>query len=167
MLHAAHASLYHWLEAGTEVNHQRGIWMISRVHAFLGNSDRALRYAIRCMELTELHSDLMEDFDFAFAWEGLAQEFEGFVAYTASLPDADLTLAARRCALQLRRARLERRMVELRYLSEDAQANSDVDSMRQWMGLITRYGRERRQVDEALSRVTVLGYSREAPSPAI
>lgn len=104
--------------------------------------------------------------DEGLAWEGLAQEFEGFVAYTASLPDADLTLAARRCALQLRRTRLERRMVELRYLSEDAQANSDAESMRRWMGLITRYGRERRQVDEALSRVTVLGYSREEPSPA-
>jgi replicative DNA helicase len=104
--------------------------------------------------------------DEGLAWEGLAQEFEGFVAYTASLPDADLTLAARRCALQLRRTRLERRMVELRYLSEDAQANSDAESMRRWMGLITRYGRERRQVDEALSRVTVLGYSREAPSPS-
>lgn len=73
MLHAAHASLYHWLQVGTAVHHQRGIWMIARVHTVLGNRDQALRYANRCMELTNAHGDLLEDFDIAFAWEAIAR----------------------------------------------------------------------------------------------
>jgi hypothetical protein len=73
MLHAAHASLYHWLCAGTGLNHQRGLWMVAKVHTVLGNSSRALHYANRCLELTEMHSELMEDFDIAFAYECVAR----------------------------------------------------------------------------------------------
>lgn len=73
MLHAAHASLFHWLQAGTGVNHQRGEWMISRVHAVLGNGPEALRHAKRCAELTEEHAGLMLDFDKAFFLEALAR----------------------------------------------------------------------------------------------
>ncbi len=73
MLHAAHASLFHWLHAGTGLHHQRGEWMISRVHAVLGNGQEALRHAERCAELTEEHADLMEDFDKAFSLESLAR----------------------------------------------------------------------------------------------
>jgi len=73
MLHAAHASLYHWLQVGTAVHHQRGLWMIARVHVLLGHAVEASRYASRCLELTEQHRDLMEDFDIAFAYEGMAR----------------------------------------------------------------------------------------------
>ena len=73
MLHAAHASLYHWLHAGTAVHHQRGLWMIARVHVVLNNPAEALRYANRCLELTEQHRDLMVDFDIAFAYESIAR----------------------------------------------------------------------------------------------
>ena len=72
-LHAAHASLFHWLHAGTGLHQQRGEWMISRVHAALGNGPEALRHAERCAELTEEHASLMEDFDKAFSLEGLAR----------------------------------------------------------------------------------------------
>lgn len=75
MLHAAHASLYHWLHAGTALHHQRGLWMIARVHVVLGNAAAALRYASHCLELTEQHQDLMEDFDVAFAYEGMARAY--------------------------------------------------------------------------------------------
>lgn len=73
MLHAAHASLFHWLSAGTGLNHQRGEWLIARVHAVLGNAPEALRHAGRCQELTDQHSNLMEDFDIAFAHECVAR----------------------------------------------------------------------------------------------
>jgi len=73
MLHAAHASLFHWLHAGTGVHQQRGEWMISRVHAVLGNGSEALRHAERCAELTEEHAELMADFDKAFSLECLAR----------------------------------------------------------------------------------------------
>jgi hypothetical protein len=73
MLCAAYASLYHWLFAGTEVNQQRGQWLISRVAAVLGHGAEALRHATRCQELTEQYSQQMQDFDIAFAFECLAR----------------------------------------------------------------------------------------------
>lgn len=73
MLHAAHASLFHWLRAGTGLNHQRGEWLLSRVHAVLGNGQEALRHAARCVDLTLDHQQLMEDFDIAFAYECVAR----------------------------------------------------------------------------------------------
>ncbi|NIS79943.1 MAG: hypothetical protein GTO14_07000 [Anaerolineales bacterium] len=75
MVQAAHTSLYHWLHAGTSVHHQRGMWMIARVQTMLGNSDEALRYALRCLELTEEYADEMQDFDIAFAYEGAGRVY--------------------------------------------------------------------------------------------
>ena len=73
MLHYAHASCAHWLSAGTEVNHQRGEWMISRVNAVLGYQEASLRHALVCLRLTEEHTDKMADFDVAFAYEAMAR----------------------------------------------------------------------------------------------
>jgi len=69
----AHASLAHWRAAGTGVHLQRGAWMLARVNAVLGNTQVALQYAQRCLELTEQHKDQLSDFDFAFAYECMAR----------------------------------------------------------------------------------------------
>jgi hypothetical protein len=73
MLHAAHASLYHWLQVGDAVHHQRGEWLLSRVHVVLGHVDAAQRHARRCLELTQRDPDEMADFDVAYAYEGVAR----------------------------------------------------------------------------------------------
>ncbi|MGD8553866.1 MAG: hypothetical protein PVJ07_00465 [Anaerolineales bacterium] len=73
MAAAAYASLYHWTHVGTEVHRQRGEWLLARVHTVLGEDDLALRHARRCLELTEQHKEQMEDFDLAFAYEGMAR----------------------------------------------------------------------------------------------
>jgi len=73
MLAAAFASAYHWLHAGTSVNQQRAEWLIARVHTVLGHAEAALRHAARCLELTQTFPDLMQDFDRAYAFEGLAR----------------------------------------------------------------------------------------------
>jgi hypothetical protein len=73
MVHAAHASLYHWLFAGGGVNQQRGEWLIARVYAELGVGEAALRHAQRCQELTDQHAAEMKDFDRAYAFEALAR----------------------------------------------------------------------------------------------
>ena len=73
MLYAAYASCYHWLHAGTSLHQQRGEWLISRVQTVLGNGEAALKHAKRCMELTMQYKRLMQDFDFAYAFEGLAR----------------------------------------------------------------------------------------------
>ncbi|MGD2253444.1 MAG: hypothetical protein PVF70_11080, partial [Anaerolineales bacterium] len=72
MAAAAYTSLYHWAHVGTEVHRQRGEWLIARVHTVLGEDDLALRHARRCLELTERHKEQLEDFDLAFAYEGIA-----------------------------------------------------------------------------------------------
>jgi hypothetical protein len=75
MLHAAHGSLWHWLQAGTGVHHQRGVWLVGRVYVELGMAGPALHYARRTLELTEQHKDLLADFDLAFASELAARAF--------------------------------------------------------------------------------------------
>ena len=71
MLHAAHASRFHWGEVGEPVNFARGEWQVSRVYAVLGRSEPALFHARRCLEICRAHQ--IGDFDLAFAYEALAR----------------------------------------------------------------------------------------------
>jgi hypothetical protein len=73
MLHAAHACTFHWIFVGTAVHQQRGEWLISHVHAALDHAKEALRHAERCFELTNANKHQMQDFDIAYAFEGLAR----------------------------------------------------------------------------------------------
>lgn len=70
MLHAAHASRYHWGEVGEPVNLVRGEWQCSRVYAVLGRPEPALWHARRSLELCQAHD--IGDFDLAYAYEALA-----------------------------------------------------------------------------------------------
>ena len=71
MVHAAHASCYHWGIAGEGVNIARGEWLISHVYAHLRRVEPCLYHATRCLEVT-LENDL-KDFDLAFAYEAMAR----------------------------------------------------------------------------------------------
>ena len=71
MLHAAHASRYHWGEVGEPVNLARGEWQCSRVYSVLGRPEPALWHARRCLALCEEHG--IGDFDIAFAHEAIAR----------------------------------------------------------------------------------------------
>lgn len=73
MLHAAHACTYHWKFVGSALNQQRGQWLISHVHVVLGHAKEALRHAERCFEITQVNKQLMQDFDIAYAFEGIAR----------------------------------------------------------------------------------------------
>ena len=73
LIHTAHASIYHWLIAGTAVHEQRGEWLIPHVYSALVLGEPALRHGWYCENLTDEHSDTMEDFDCAYACEGLAR----------------------------------------------------------------------------------------------
>jgi len=73
MIYAAHASGFHWLEVGTGLHHQRAEWLIAHVYTELGLADSALRHASRCLELTNEFEDSMQDFDWAYAYEGVAR----------------------------------------------------------------------------------------------
>jgi hypothetical protein len=74
MLHRAHASAYHWLQAPhTAANQARSHWLCSRVHALAGQPEGALHHARRCLALVESAPDEMEDWDLAGAHEALAR----------------------------------------------------------------------------------------------
>jgi hypothetical protein len=70
MLHAAHASAYHWQPVPANVP-ARGHWLIARVHVMLNQSQPALYHARRSLELCEDRA--CEDFDWAYAYEGMAR----------------------------------------------------------------------------------------------
>jgi hypothetical protein len=71
MVHAAHASRFHWGEIGTPLEFERGEWQISRVYSVLNRPQSALFHAQRCLEICQENS--IGDFDIAFAHEAVAR----------------------------------------------------------------------------------------------
>ena len=73
MQSAAHNSIYHWTQIGTALHLQRGEWLIAHVLMSLGFGNAAHRHATRCHDLTQSNLDLMQDFDVAYGYEGIAR----------------------------------------------------------------------------------------------
>jgi DNA-binding transcriptional MerR regulator len=92
MLHAAHASRYHWGEVGEAVNLARGEWQCSRVYSVLGRAEPALWHANRCLALCEEHG--IADWDVAFAHEAVARALRA----AGDHPGADAAVARARQA---------------------------------------------------------------------
>src|SRR5712691_9377666 len=92
MIHAAHASCYHWMQVGEPVHRARGEWQCSRVYAVLGRPEAAIPHAQKVLEICQREG--IADFDLAFAYEALARA-------SAAGGDAD---EARRWAEQARAA---------------------------------------------------------------
>lgn len=95
MIHAAHASLWHWSRPGVgeAVNIARGEWQVSRVYAAAGRAEAAMVHGLRCLALCERHG--IGDFDLAFAHEAIARAAS--LAGDSSLRDTHLQ-RARACA---------------------------------------------------------------------
>lgn len=71
MVHAAHASCFHWGEVGSAENLAIGEWQISHVYAVLGRAEPALYHGQRALEICK-RSDV-KDFPLAYAYEALAR----------------------------------------------------------------------------------------------
>ena len=71
MIHAAHASCYHWGRAGKPENRARGEWQVSRMYTVLGRGGAALFHANRCLEICERYG--ISDWDKAYAFEALSR----------------------------------------------------------------------------------------------
>jgi DNA-binding transcriptional MerR regulator len=71
MIHAAHASTYHWMQIGEPVRRARGEWQCSRVYCVLGHPEAAMFHAKKVLEICQREG--IGDFDLAFAYEGLAR----------------------------------------------------------------------------------------------
>src|SRR5579871_2732479 len=61
MIHAAHASVYHWMMCGQPVNRARGEWQCSRVYAVLGLAEPAMFHARKVLMVCEREG--IADFD--------------------------------------------------------------------------------------------------------
>ncbi len=71
MIHAAHASRYHWGVVGKPVQRAIGDWQISHVYAVLKRPEPAMYHAKRCLAVCRKHG--LRDFPLAFAYEALAR----------------------------------------------------------------------------------------------
>jgi DNA-binding transcriptional MerR regulator len=73
MIHAAHASRFHWGRAldAVPANLARGEWQCSRVYAVLGRGEPALWHARRCVAINEAAG--IADWDIASAYEAMAR----------------------------------------------------------------------------------------------
>jgi hypothetical protein len=71
MVHAAHASRFHWGEIGEPLHFERGEWQISRVYSVLNRPQPALYHAERCLDICTENN--IGDFDIAFAHEAVAR----------------------------------------------------------------------------------------------
>jgi hypothetical protein len=73
MLHAAHASRYHWGDASEckPENLARGEWQVARVYSVLGRAEPAIWHAQRSLEHCERAR--IGDWDLAYAYEALAR----------------------------------------------------------------------------------------------
>jgi hypothetical protein len=72
MVHAAHASHYHWDEIGMAVR-TRGEWLISHVYVVLNRAEAALYHAQRCLALCQEKN--VKDFDIAYGYEAMARAY--------------------------------------------------------------------------------------------
>jgi hypothetical protein len=75
MIHAAHASRYHWSKVGTTANLGRGEWQCARVYSTLGRGEPALWHARRCIEYAEAAwaAGEAESFDVPSSYEAMAR----------------------------------------------------------------------------------------------
>jgi hypothetical protein len=71
MVHAAHASRYHWGQVGQPMQVAIGEWQCARVYSVLGRAEPALHHARRCAEIVAANE--VPDWLVASSHEGLAR----------------------------------------------------------------------------------------------
>jgi hypothetical protein len=71
LVHAAHASRFHWGRAGRPVNLSVGEWQVSRVYAILGRPEPAFYHGQRALEIARRAR--LGRFYLAYSYEALAR----------------------------------------------------------------------------------------------
>jgi hypothetical protein len=71
LVHAGHASRYHWSKVGTPLELARGEQQLSHIYAVLKRAEPALYHGQRALEICRAND--IADFDIAFAYEALAR----------------------------------------------------------------------------------------------
>ena len=73
MVHAVHASAYHWSRVGEGPRLARAEWQCSWVYSELERPEPALYHAHRCEAVCKQHADELEDFDLPAMHEAFAR----------------------------------------------------------------------------------------------
>ena len=73
MIHAVHASAYHWSRVGEGPRLARAEWQCSWVYSELERPEPALYHAHRCEAVCKEHADELEDFDLPAMHEAFAR----------------------------------------------------------------------------------------------
>ena len=71
LVHAGHASRYHWGKVGTALTLARGEQQLSHIYAVLKRAEPALHHGQRAIDICQANG--IADFDIAFAYEALAR----------------------------------------------------------------------------------------------
>jgi hypothetical protein len=73
LVDTAHASAWHWRQAGTAANAARAHWLLARVYAVLGRGEPAVHHARRANEVLAAGGEGIEEWDAAAAAEAMAR----------------------------------------------------------------------------------------------
>jgi hypothetical protein len=73
MIHAVHASAYHWSRVGEGPRLARAEWQCSWVYAELERAEPALYHAHRCEAICHQYAEELEDFDLPAMHEAVAR----------------------------------------------------------------------------------------------
>jgi hypothetical protein len=92
MVHAAHASRWHWGKVGGPEQWAIGEWQCSRVYAVLGRADQALYHAQRCLDICLEFG--IESFVVASAHEALARAYAVSGQFEAARAERNASYAA-------------------------------------------------------------------------
>jgi len=72
MIQAAHAACWHWLQIGQPINHLRAEVLLATAYVKAGLAEGAVRYAEKCLELSQQLSDAQTPFDRATVYGAAA-----------------------------------------------------------------------------------------------
>src|SRR5688500_14728068 len=75
MVHAAHAACFHWLHAGDLLNHLRAQVLLATAYDAAGLAEAAVRYAEKCLELSDQAGEKQTAFDRATAYGCAARAY--------------------------------------------------------------------------------------------
>jgi hypothetical protein len=77
LIHAAHASTYHWRQVGSPLNHLRALSLLASAYNLVGDYSAGLRYAKDCVAMMDGQANDATHFDRAVAYACLARAGAG------------------------------------------------------------------------------------------
>lgn len=75
MVHAAHASCWHWTQAGGPIHRARAEYLVAAVHVLSGHAGATQRHLFRARKILDDHPEEVADWDRAFLADITARSY--------------------------------------------------------------------------------------------